>query len=103
MIFQNSTTMVAGRELTYFHEITIFSDLQLEKQVEHQAGFLSAIYPFLLEDSWHDGTVELRPIPRGPNCKYLKSYNCWRLGSKDKKELYDFLKKGINGKTYCLY
>lgn len=81
--------------------VPMFTEQQLEKQMEKQVEFLKAIYPFL-EDKFRDGAVELRPIKRESNCKYVRSFKTWHLEEKDVEELKKFLGK-INGQGFCLY
>lgn len=80
-----------------------FTEEQLRKQVKKQVKFLKTLYPFLEEDEWHDGGIELRPIKRSSELKYIRSFNAWRLNENDINELFDFINKGINGRPFCLY
>ncbi len=79
-----------------------FTEDQLEKQLEKQITFLKTIYPWLSEDEYQEGAIELRPIKRGLDVKYVKSYTTWRLEQKDINKLREFLKR-LNGQGYCLY
>lgn len=90
------------REIKIFESIPVFTDIQIEKQLIKQIRFLKAIYPWLNEDNYQDGAVELRPIKRDKEAKYIKSYNTWRLEEKDINSLRDFLAL-LNGQGYCLY
>lgn len=90
------------KEIKIFESVPTFNDKQIEKQLNKQVRFLKAIYPWLDEDNYQDGCIELRPIKRDKNLKYIRSYNTWRLEDKDINSLRDFLKL-INGKGYCLY
>lgn len=90
------------KEIKTFESVPTFTDNQIEKQLNKQLRFLKAIYPWLTEDNYQDGAIELRPIKRDKEAKYLKSYNTWRLEEKDINSLRDFLKL-INGQGYCLY
>lgn len=90
------------REIKIFESIPVFTDIQIEKQLIKQIRFLKAIYPWLSEDNYQDGAVELRPIKRDKEAKYIKSYNTWRLEEKDINSLRDFLAL-LNGQGYCLY
>lgn len=90
------------REIKIFESIPVFTDMQIEKQLIKQIRFLKAIYPWLNEDNYQDGAVELRPIKRDKEAKYIKSYNTWRLEEKDINSLRDFLAL-LNGQGYCLY
>lgn len=83
--------------------VPTFTPQQLSKQIEKQVKFLKAIYPFLEDNEWQNGGIELRPIKRSKELKYIRSFNCWRLQENDIKELYDFMEKGINGRPFCLY
>lgn len=90
------------REIKTFESVPVFTDIQIEKQLIKQIRFLKAIYPWLSEDNFQDGAVELRPIKRDKEAKYIKSYNTWRLEEKDINSLRDFLNL-LNGQGYCLY
>lgn len=90
------------REIKIFESVPTFSEQQIEKQLIKQIRFLKAIYPWLNEDNYQDGAVELRPIKRDKEAKYIKSYNTWRLEEKDINSLRDFLAL-LNGQGYCLY
>lgn len=90
------------QNIKIFDSVPNFSDLQIEKQLNKQIKFLKLIYPWLTEENYHDGCIELRPIRRERKAKYARSYNTWRLGEKDINSLRDFLKL-INGQGYCLY
>lgn len=90
------------QNIKIFDSVPKFSDLQIEKQLNKQIKFLKLIYPWLSEDNYQDGCIELRPIRREKKAKYVRSYNTWRLGEKDINSLRDFLKL-INGQGYCLY
>lgn len=84
-------------------EIPKFNEKQIEKQAEKQIKFLKTIYPFLEdEENWNEGAIELRPLQRSKDVKYLKSFNAWHLQDKDIDALKKFLSL-INGKGYCLY
>ncbi|MCC0678551.1 MULTISPECIES: helix-turn-helix domain-containing protein [unclassified Clostridioides] len=85
-----------------FTTVPSFTDAQIKKQLEKQLRFLRIIYPWLTEDNYQDGAVELRPIKRDKDAKYIKSYNTWRLEEKDISSLKDFLNL-LNGQGYCLY
>lgn len=90
------------REIKTFESVPVFTDIQIEKQLIKQIRFLKAIYPWLSEDNFQDGAIELRPIKRDKEAKYIKSYNTWRLEEKDINSLRDFLAL-LNGQGYCLY
>lgn len=90
------------KEVKSFESVPTFTDQQIEKQLNKQIRFLKAVYPWLSEDNYQDGAIELRPIKRDIEAKYIKSYNTWRLEEKDINSLRDFLKL-INGQGYCLY
>lgn len=90
------------REIKIFESVPTFNDQQIEKQLIKQIRFLKAIYPWLSEDNYQDGAIELRPIKRDKEAKYIKSYNTWRLEEKDINSLRDFLNL-LNGQGYCLY
>lgn len=90
------------KEIKVFDSVPQFTDTQIEKQLNKQIRFLKAVYPWLAEDNYQDGAIELRPIKRDIEAKYIKSYNTWRLEEKDINSLRDFLKL-INGQGYCLY
>ena len=85
-----------------FDEVPVFTETQIEKQLNKQLKFLKVIYPWLSEDNYQDGCIELRPIKRDVKAKYIRSYNTWRLEEKDINSLRDFLKL-VNGQGYCLY
>lgn len=85
-----------------FESVPTFNDKQIENQLQKQINFLNKIYPWLEEDNYHDGAIELRPIKRGKEEKYIRSYNTWRLEEKDIESLRKFLNL-VNGKAYCLY
>lgn len=90
------------REIKIFESVPTFNEQQIEKQLIKQIRFLKAIYPWLSEDNYQDGAVELRPIKRDKEAKYIKSYNTWRLEEKDINSLRNFLNL-LNGQGYCLY
>lgn len=90
------------KETKIFESVPAFNDIQINKQLEKQIKFLRAVYPWLNEDNFQDGVIELRPIKRDMKAKYVRSYNTWRLEEKDINSLRDFLKL-INGQGYCLY
>ena len=90
------------KEIKIFESVPTFTDQQIEKQLNKQIRFLKAVYPWLNEDNYQDGVIELRPIKRDKDAKYIRSYNTWRLEEKDITSLRDFLKL-INGQGYCLY
>ncbi|MDK0578315.1 hypothetical protein P5F02_15200 [Clostridium perfringens] len=90
------------KEIKVFDSVPKFTDTQIEKQLNKQVKFLRAIYPWLSEDNYQDGCIELRPIKRSKEAKYVRSFNTWHLGEKDINSLRDFLKL-INGQGYCLY
>ncbi|OLN33841.1 hypothetical protein [Desulfosporosinus metallidurans] len=84
-------------------EIPKFNEAQISKQAEKQIKFLKAVYPFLEdEENWNEGAIELRPLQRSKDAKYLKSYNAWHIQEKDIDALKKFLGM-VNGKGYCLY
>lgn len=90
------------RNIKIFESVPTFTDNQIEKQLNKQVRFLKTVYPWLSEDNYQDGCIELRPIKRDKEAKYVRSYNTWRLEEKDINSLRDFLKL-INGQGYCLY
>lgn len=90
------------KEIKVFDSVPQFTDTQIEKQLNKQIRFLKAVYPWLAEDNYQDGAIELRPIKRCKDAKYVRSYNTWRLEEKDINSLRNFLKL-INGQGYCLY
>lgn len=86
-----------------FNAVPKFNDKQLDKQLYKQITFLKAIYPFLEDDYWNEGVIELRPIKRDEYLKeYIRSFNTWHLQQKDVEALRKFLGL-INGKGLCLY
>ena len=90
------------KEIKIFDSVPKFSDIQIEKQLNKQVKFLRAVYPWLLEDNYQDGAIEIRPIKRDKEAKYVRSFNTWHLEEKDINSLRDFLKL-VNGQGYCLY
>lgn len=90
------------KKIKIFESVPAFNDIQIEKQLNKQLKFLRVVYPWLLEDNYQDGAIELRPIKRCKDAKYVRSYNTWRLEEKDINSLRNFLKL-INGQGYCLY
>lgn len=82
--------------------LSTFNEKQIDNQLNKIVTFLQTIYPFLKEDTWNKCAIELRPLKRDENAKYIRSYNTWRLQQKDKDELRKFLKL-INGEGYCIY
>lgn len=82
--------------------LPIFNEKQIDKQLKGISKFLQSIYPFLKEDAWNKCAIELRPLKRDVNARYIRSYNTWRLQQKDKDELRKFLQR-INGQGYCVY
>lgn len=91
------------KKIHVYDKVPVFSESQIQKQTEKQVKFLTTLFPYLKEDEWHEAGVEIRPLKRDADLKSLKSYNCWRLGEKDEKELYEFLRDGINGRAFCVY
>lgn len=85
-----------------FEEVPKFNDKQIEKQLAKQIRFLKLVYPFLEDDIYQEGCLELRPVRRNKETKYVRSYNAWRMDEKAIDKLRDFLKK-INGQPCCLY
>lgn len=85
-----------------FDDVSLLTDKQIQKQLEKQINFLRVIYPWLTENNYQDGCIELRPIKRDKEAKYVRSFNTWHLEEKDINSLRDFLKL-INGQGYCLY
>lgn len=85
-----------------FEEVPKFNDKQIEKQLAKQIRFLKLVYPFLGEDEYQEGCVEIRPIRRNKDTKYIRSFNTWRLKENDINELRKFLNL-INGQGYCVY
>lgn len=90
------------KEIKVFDSVPKFTDTQIEKQLNKQIKFLRAVYPWLSDDNYQDGCIELRPIKRDKEAKYVRSFNTWHLGEKDINSLRNFLKL-INGQGYCLY
>ena len=85
-----------------FEKVPEFNARQIEKQLEKQVKFLKLIYPFLEDDTYKDSCIEIRPIRRNKEAKYIRSFNAWRIGEKDIQELRKFLNL-VNGQGYCLY
>lgn len=85
-----------------FESVPNFNEKQIENQLQKQISFLNKIYPWLSDDNYHDGVIEIRPIKREKEEKYIRSYNTWRLQEKDIESLRKFLNL-VNGKGYCLY
>lgn len=85
-----------------FETVPVFSNEQIEMQLEKSVKFLETIYPWLKDNGYHKGAIELRAIKRDTHAKYIKSFNTWRMEKKDKDRLRNFLKK-INGQGYCIY
>lgn len=92
------------KKINKFDKVPMFTEKQLDKQLEKQIRFLRTIYPFLNdENNWNEGCIEIRPIKRDKNVKqYVKSYNTWHLKEKDIEALREFLQI-VNGKGFCLY
>lgn len=85
-----------------FEEVPDFNDKQIEKQLVKQIRFLKLVYPFLEDNEYQEGCIEIRPIKRNKETKYIRSFNTWRLEEKDINELRKFLNL-INGQGYCVY
>lgn len=83
-------------------KLPVFNEKQIDKQVKKISNFLKVIYPFLNEDNWQDGCIELRPLKRDKNARFIKSFNAWRLMQKDLNSLKEFLQM-INGQGFCVY
>ena len=85
-----------------YDSVMLFNEKQIEAQLKKQIEFLRKIYPWLEEDSYQEGAIEIRAIKRDKDTKYLRSYNTWRLEDKDINNLRKFLCL-VNGGSYCLY
>lgn len=91
------------KEKKIFNQVPVFSDGQLDKQVEKQVRFLKAIHPQLKDSHWNEGRIELRPVKRDPSLtEFLRSYGTWHFSEKDIAKLKEFLLK-LNGKGVDLY
>lgn len=83
-------------------ELPFFNENQIQLQVEKVIKFLEMIHPFLKEDSYQEGCIELRPIKRGKVFTHVRSFNAWRLMKNDKQKLVEFFQR-VNGQGYCIY
>lgn len=84
------------------NELEIYTDEELMHQSKKQAEFLVELFPFLKEDVYSEYCVELRPIRRTQETKYVHSINLWTLDEVGINKLFEFNKK-LNGKTTCVY
>lgn len=91
-------------QIQKFDTVPNFTDAQLRRITEMRADFLKKIYPFLRDDEYQDGCIELRPLWRGGKIKhaYIKSFNAWHMTASDVDNLYKFGKL-VNGMPYCMY
>ena len=78
------------------------TEKELLQQTEEQVKFLTTIYPNLVEDTFQECCIEIRPIKRLKDLEYTISLNIWRLDNKGIEQLLDFNKK-VNGKEFCVY
>ena len=78
------------------------TEKELLQQTEEQVKFLTTIYPNLVEDTFQECCIEIRPIKRLKDLEYTRSLNIWRLDNKGIEQLLDFNKK-VNGKEFCVY
>lgn len=78
------------------------TEKELLQQTEEQVKFLITIYPNLVEDTFQECCIEIRPIKRLKDLEYTRSLNIWRLDNKGIEQLLDFNKK-VNGKEFCVY
>lgn len=90
------------KSIKKFEEVPKFNDKQIEKQLAKQIRFLKLVYPFLEDNEYQEGCIEIRPIRRNKDTKYIRSFNTWRLEENDINELRKFLNL-INGQGYCIY
>lgn len=80
-----------------------FNEVQIQKQAEKQIRFLKMVHPFLDDDKWNEGSIEIRPIKRDLSEEtYVRSFTAWHLDYEDIEALKSFLGR-INGKGFCLY
>lgn len=75
---------------------------EILQRVEEQVKFLSAIYPQLLEDTYQECCIEIRPIRRTRDTNYVKSLNLWKLDEEGIQRLIEF-NRNINGMPICTY
>lgn len=86
-----------------FNELPVFTANQLLKQGQKQIKFLKLMHPALDDlDQFNQGAMEIRPLKRLQDVKYIRSYNTWRLEDKDIDSLNKFLNL-LNGQAYCVY
>ena len=78
------------------------TEKELLQQTEEQVKYLTTIYPNLVEDTFQECCIEIRPIKRLKDLEYTRSLNIWRLDNKGIEQLLDFNKK-VNGKEFCVY
>lgn len=83
-------------------KIKKLNEKELLQQTEEQIKFLTSIYPQLLEDTYHECCIEIRPIKRTKDTKYVNSLNLWKLDDEGINRLIDFNRK-INGSASCVY
>ena len=74
------------------------TEKELVQQTEEQVKFLTTIYPNLVEDTFQECCIEIRPIKRLKDLEYTRSLNIWRLDNKGIEQLLDF-----NKKEFCVY
>lgn len=102
-----------SNKIKKFDEVMKFDEEQLKIVTQYRADFLKKIYPFLNENEFNDGCIELRVLARlsevdkkneeiKKEYTYIRSYNAWHMDQKDIENLYKFGQL-INGKQYCLY
>ena len=78
------------------------NEKELLQQTEEQVKFLSTIYPQLNEGIYQDYCIEIRPIRRQKDVKYIKSLNLWKLDKEGIDRLLEFNRK-TNGQPVCVY
>ena len=77
---------------------------EITQIAEKHLMFLTYFFPFLLNKSYNENVVEIRPICRldKEDSVYLESFNVFRIDDDTKERYIKFLER-INGKPYCLY
>ena len=78
------------------------TEKELLQQAEEQVKFLTTIYPNLIEDTFQECCIEIRPLKRLKDLKYTRSLNLWRLDNEGIERLLEFNRK-INGNEFCVY
>lgn len=82
-------------------KIKKLNEKELLQQTEEQVKFLSTIFPQLLENTYQECCIEIRPIRR-TETEYIKNLNLWKLDKEGINRLLEF-NRMLNGIPCCVY